>query len=167
MTKVGPALICVESTYRSLHQRKLQAISISGCSTWRNGVCEPYMILHFILTSLLIYLSDRVNLAFSYRSGSISRGFRGEFRQWQIVPGICESSPVMANQFSVNLYLSQPIICLLHAFWPFELFVAIFPLMLCDMSVHVGVVLQIFISRDGGNKNYASVLAPGQHEGIG
>ncbi|KAJ6705013.1 NON-LYSOSOMAL GLUCOSYLCERAMIDASE [Salix purpurea] len=58
-------------------------------------------------------------------SGSISRGFRGEFRQWQIVPGICESSPVMANQFS------------------------------------------IFISRDGGNKNYASVLAPGQHEGIG
>jgi hypothetical protein len=74
------------------------------------------MILDFILTSLLIYLSDRVNLAFSYRSGSISRGFRGEFRQWQIVPGICESSPVMANQFSVNLYLSQPIICLLHAF---------------------------------------------------
>ncbi|BBG92332.1 Beta-glucosidase, GBA2 type family protein [Prunus dulcis] len=25
----------------------------------------------------------------------------------------------------------------------------------------------IFISRDGGNKNYASVLAPGQHEGLG
>ncbi|CAK7336249.1 unnamed protein product [Dovyalis caffra] len=74
-------------------------------------------------------------------SGSISRGFRGEFRQWQIVPGICESSPVMANQFSVNLYLSQPTIYLLHAL--------------------------IFISRDGGNKNYASVLAPGQHEGIG
>ncbi|XP_031404232.1 non-lysosomal glucosylceramidase isoform X2 [Punica granatum] len=58
-------------------------------------------------------------------SGSISRGFRGEFRQWQIIPGICEASPVMANQFS------------------------------------------IFISRDGGNKNYASVLAPGQHEGLG
>ncbi|KAI5347600.1 hypothetical protein L3X38_000487 [Prunus dulcis] len=58
-------------------------------------------------------------------SGSISRGFRGEFRQWQIIPGICEGSPVMANQFS------------------------------------------IFISRDGGNKNYASVLAPGQHEGLG
>ncbi|KAM6565447.1 hypothetical protein CsatA_024575 [Cannabis sativa] len=57
-------------------------------------------------------------------SGSISRGFRGEFRQFQIVPGLCEGSPVMANQFS------------------------------------------IFISRDGGHKNYASVLAPGQHEGI-
>ncbi|GMH31222.1 hypothetical protein Nepgr_033065 [Nepenthes gracilis] len=58
-------------------------------------------------------------------SGSISRGFRGEFRHWQIIPGICEASPVMANQFS------------------------------------------IFISRDGGNKSYASVLAPGQHEGLG
>lgn len=58
-------------------------------------------------------------------SGSISRGFRGEFRHWQIIPGTCETSPVMANQFS------------------------------------------IFISRDGGSKNYASVLAPGQHEGLG
>ncbi|PON63758.1 Beta-glucosidase GBA2-type [Parasponia andersonii] len=58
-------------------------------------------------------------------SGSISRGFRGEFRQWQIIPGLCEGSPVMANQFS------------------------------------------IFISRDGGHKNYASVLAPGQHEALG
>ncbi|KAH7573062.1 hypothetical protein JRO89_XS03G0060500 [Xanthoceras sorbifolium] len=58
-------------------------------------------------------------------SGSISRGFRGEFRQWQIIPGTREASPVMANQFS------------------------------------------IFISRDGGNKHYASVLASGQHEGLG
>ncbi|KAI6695873.1 hypothetical protein NL676_023583, partial [Syzygium grande] len=58
-------------------------------------------------------------------SGSISRGFRGEFRQWQIIPSIREASPVMANQFS------------------------------------------IFVSRDGGNKKYASVLAPGQHEGLG
>ncbi|XP_077226695.1 beta-glucosidase, GBA2 type family protein [Tasmannia lanceolata] len=58
-------------------------------------------------------------------SGSISRGFRGEFRHWQIIPGLCEPSPIMANQFS------------------------------------------IFISRDGGNKKYSSVLAPGQHEGIG
>lgn len=58
-------------------------------------------------------------------SGSISRGFRGEFRHFQIIPGICEASPVMANQFS------------------------------------------IFISRDGGNRSYASVLAPGQHEGLG
>ncbi|CAI9761633.1 unnamed protein product [Fraxinus pennsylvanica] len=58
-------------------------------------------------------------------SGSVSRGFRGEFRSFQILPGICETSPVMANQFS------------------------------------------IFISRDGGNKKYASVLAPGQHDGLG
>ncbi|PIN12011.1 Glucosylceramidase [Handroanthus impetiginosus] len=57
-------------------------------------------------------------------SGSISRGFRGEFRHFQILPATCETSPVMANQFS------------------------------------------IFISRDGGNKKYASVLAPGQHEGL-
>ncbi|KAA8548432.1 hypothetical protein F0562_000116 [Nyssa sinensis] len=58
-------------------------------------------------------------------SGSISRGFRGEFKHWQIVPGTCEASPIMADQFS------------------------------------------IFISRDGGNKKYASVLSPGQHEGLG
>ncbi|OVA09144.1 Glucosylceramidase [Macleaya cordata] len=58
-------------------------------------------------------------------SGSISRGFRGEFRHMQIIPGLCEASPIMANQFS------------------------------------------IFISRDGGNKKYSSVLAPGQHEGLG
>ncbi|KAF5452152.1 hypothetical protein F2P56_027182 [Juglans regia] len=58
-------------------------------------------------------------------SGSISRGFRGDFRQWQIIPGICEPSPVMENQFS------------------------------------------IFISREGGNKKIASVLAPGRHEGQG
>lgn len=37
------------------------------------------------------------------RSGSISRGFRGEFKHWQITPGSCEMSPVMANQFSVTL----------------------------------------------------------------
>ncbi|EPS64589.1 non-lysosomal glucosylceramidase, partial [Genlisea aurea] len=55
-------------------------------------------------------------------SGSISRGFRGEFRHFQIHPGTREASPVIANQFS------------------------------------------IFISRDGGNKKYASVLATGQEE---
>lgn len=37
------------------------------------------------------------------RSGSISRGFRGEFKNWHIIPGLCESSPVMENQFSVIL----------------------------------------------------------------
>ncbi|KZV34855.1 non-lysosomal glucosylceramidase [Dorcoceras hygrometricum] len=58
-------------------------------------------------------------------SGSISRGFRGEFRHFHILPGICETSPMMVNQFS------------------------------------------IFISREGGNKKYASVLGPGQHEGLG
>jgi non-lysosomal glucosylceramidase len=58
------------------------------------------------------------------RSGSISRGFRGEFKNWHIIPGLCESAPVMENQFS------------------------------------------IFVSRDGGNKKYSSVLAPGHHEGL-
>ncbi|WOH16217.1 hypothetical protein DCAR_0935766 [Daucus carota subsp. sativus] len=58
-------------------------------------------------------------------SGSITRGFRGEFRNFQIVPGTCDASPIMANQFSV------------------------------------------FISREGGAKQYASVLSPGQHDGLG
>jgi non-lysosomal glucosylceramidase len=57
-------------------------------------------------------------------SGSISRGFRGEFKNWHIIPGLCDNSPVMENQFS------------------------------------------IFVSRDGGNKKYSSVLAPGHHEGL-
>lgn len=34
-------------------------------------------------------------------SGSISRGFRGEFKHWQILPGQREPSPVMENQFSI------------------------------------------------------------------
>ncbi|CAM6099912.1 unnamed protein product [Calypogeia fissa] len=34
-------------------------------------------------------------------SGSIGRGFRGEFRRWQLVPGVCEEAPQLANQFSV------------------------------------------------------------------
>ncbi|KAL5702713.1 glucosylceramidase [Ranunculus cassubicifolius] len=58
-------------------------------------------------------------------SGSISRGFRGEFRKLQIIPGLNEPSPILANQFS------------------------------------------IFISRDHGNKKFASVLAPGVHEDSG
>jgi non-lysosomal glucosylceramidase len=33
--------------------------------------------------------------------GSIGRGFRGEFNRWQLIPGVCEESPVLANQFSV------------------------------------------------------------------
>jgi non-lysosomal glucosylceramidase len=33
--------------------------------------------------------------------GSIGRGFRGEFNRWQLSPGVCEESPVLANQFSV------------------------------------------------------------------
>lgn len=34
--------------------------------------------------------------------GSIGRGFRGEFRRWQIVPGVCDEAPVLANQFSAS-----------------------------------------------------------------
>jgi uncharacterized protein (DUF608 family) len=33
--------------------------------------------------------------------GSIGRGFRGEFRRWQIIPGVCDEAPILANQFSV------------------------------------------------------------------
>ncbi|KAJ7564688.1 hypothetical protein O6H91_02G028700 [Diphasiastrum complanatum] len=33
--------------------------------------------------------------------GSIGRGFRGEFRRWQLLPGVCAEAPVLANQFSV------------------------------------------------------------------
>ena len=35
------------------------------------------------------------------------------------------------------------------------------------MAWFIILLLQIFISREGGNKKYASVLAPGQHEGLG
>lgn len=58
-------------------------------------------------------------------SGSIGRGFRGDFRRWQLIPGACEEAPVLANQFSV------------------------------------------FISRDGGNKKYSSVLYPGRPPELG
>ncbi|XBJ17036.1 hypothetical protein VPH35_008537 [Triticum aestivum] len=34
-------------------------------------------------------------------TGSISRGFRGEFKHWQITPGSCDMSPVMENHFSI------------------------------------------------------------------
>ncbi len=61
-------------------------------------------MLQFFLLFSLSDFSDIIILALKYRSGSISRGFRGEFRQWQIVPSICDASPVMANQFSVKLY---------------------------------------------------------------
>jgi len=47
------------------------------------------------------------------RSGSISRGFRGEFKNWHIIPGLCESAPVMENQFSVMLRSYLTVTCLL------------------------------------------------------
>eukprot|EP01018_Ginkgo_biloba_P010207 Gb_33022 [translate_table: standard] len=34
-------------------------------------------------------------------AGSIGRGYKGEFRRWQLIPGICDEAPVLANQFSV------------------------------------------------------------------
>jgi hypothetical protein len=37
------------------------------------------------------------------RSGGISKCFRGDFKNWHIIPGLCKSSPVMENQFSVIL----------------------------------------------------------------
>ncbi|GAQ85127.1 hypothetical protein KFL_002200120 [Klebsormidium nitens] len=33
--------------------------------------------------------------------GSIGRGWRGDFRRWQLQPGICDEAPVLADQFSV------------------------------------------------------------------
>ncbi|KAF7133513.1 hypothetical protein RHSIM_Rhsim09G0054000 [Rhododendron simsii] len=130
-------------------------------------------------------------------SGSISRGFRGEFRHWQIIPSTCEASPVMANQFSVNLcpsliiHLPQHIhICApftrgvreVHLQEPYTVpqasvnIVNDIPeegqMQLHVLKVKFRIVTYdggsvIFISRDEGNKKYASVLAPGQHEGIG
>ncbi|KAF9586912.1 hypothetical protein IFM89_039867 [Coptis chinensis] len=45
----------------------------------------------------------RYSKPFPDRSGSISRGFRGEFRHLELVSGLCEASPIMANRFiSVN-----------------------------------------------------------------
>ncbi|KAB1201644.1 Non-lysosomal glucosylceramidase [Morella rubra] len=139
-------------------------------------------------------------------SGSISRGFRGDFRQWQIIPGICEASPVMANQFSVKL-CPKLILYLLCAFCFQDIYYGyllstevLFVSTYCgkvsdwrkafqlddtrnflDIEVKVPITIRtrtlsgsvadlirkIFISRDGGNKNFASVLAPGQHEGLG
>lgn len=60
-------------------------------------------LLKLSYSSFISYLSKGSPYNLCHRSGSISRGFRGDFRQWQITPGICEASPVMANQFSVNL----------------------------------------------------------------
>lgn len=34
-------------------------------------------------------------------AGSIGRGYRGEFRRWQLIPGSCDEAPIIANQFSV------------------------------------------------------------------
>lgn len=37
-------------------------------------------------------------------AGSIGRSYRGEFQRFQLFPGSCEETPVLANQFSVSLY---------------------------------------------------------------
>lgn len=34
-------------------------------------------------------------------AGSIGRGYRGDFRRWQLIPGSCDEAPILANQFSV------------------------------------------------------------------
>jgi len=86
------------------------------------GVCDIGLQPAFLSFCFQEHLLCTLN-PFLCRSGSISRGFRGEFKNWQITPGYCEMSPVMANQFS------------------------------------------IFVTR-GGNKKYASVLAPGQLDGL-
>lgn len=37
-------------------------------------------------------------------AGSIGRSYRGEFQRFQLFPGRCEETPILANQFSVSLY---------------------------------------------------------------
>ncbi|PSS19378.1 Non-lysosomal glucosylceramidase [Actinidia chinensis var. chinensis] len=39
-------------------------------------------------------------------AGSIGRSFKGEFQRYQLFPGKCEDTPVLANQFSV--FVSRP-----------------------------------------------------------
>ncbi|KAF6159696.1 hypothetical protein GIB67_029954 [Kingdonia uniflora] len=39
-------------------------------------------------------------------AGSIGRSLKGEFKRWQLFPGICEDEPILANQFSV--FVSRP-----------------------------------------------------------
>lgn len=56
--------------------------------------------------SLIKYWYIWFNILLSIcRSGSISRGFRGDFKHFQIIPSSCEMSPIMANQFSVILFI--------------------------------------------------------------
>ena len=40
-------------------------------------------------------------------SGTIGRGFRGEFCRWQIVPGQCDYTSVPADQFLVTVHNSK------------------------------------------------------------
>lgn len=39
-------------------------------------------------------------------AGSIGRSYHGDFQRWQLLPGVCEDKPVLANQFSV--FVSRP-----------------------------------------------------------
>ena len=40
-------------------------------------------------------------------SGTIGRGFRGEFCRWQVVPGQCDYQTVPADQFLVTVHSSS------------------------------------------------------------
>lgn len=57
-----------------------------------------------------------------FRTGSISRGFRGEFKHWQITPGSCDTSPVMENQFSVTETFYPAKTCYILKYLPFSQF---------------------------------------------
>ncbi|RLN12121.1 hypothetical protein C2845_PM09G12980 [Panicum miliaceum] len=41
------------------------------------------------------------------RSGSISRDFRGEFKNWHMIPGLCESAPVHGEQMCVGYHFTS------------------------------------------------------------
>jgi hypothetical protein len=60
------------------------------------------------------------------RSGSIGRSYRGEFQRFQLFPGHFEENPILANQFSVSLYMLNYISYLCPRQWEFTTSVHIF-----------------------------------------
>lgn len=71
-----------------------QGVPLGGMGyCWSIELLQWYFTFYYIAYQFLDWFC---------RSGSISRGFRGEFKHWKIIPGLCEASPIMANQFSVH-----------------------------------------------------------------
>ncbi|KAK9094328.1 hypothetical protein Scep_025797 [Stephania cephalantha] len=99
-------------------ERSFDILEIAEMGIDRMGVVEQFaecISRHNVLDEMIKFISVTTikftvgnnhfsTFAFSERclstkrSGSITRGFRGDFRQMQIIPGLCEPSPIMANQ---------------------------------------------------------------------